>query len=69
MKSLSLLLLLTYTTLKISATTVYLCDSKSAKKYHLDAKCRGLSNCSYKIIKTTVDQAKKQGKTMCKWEE
>lgn len=69
MKSLSLLILLIYTTLKTPPTTVYLCDSPNAKKYHLSAKCRGLINCGYKISKTTLEKAKKQGKTMCKWED
>ena len=50
-------------------TTVYLCDSTTGKKYHLKSNCRGLSNCQHKIINVTLSQAKKQGKTLCKWED
>ncbi|QNL52472.1 hypothetical protein H8S90_10150 [Olivibacter sp. SDN3] len=48
--------------------TVYLCGSGRGKKYHLSASCRGLSNCHYKTIKTTLAKAKKEGKTLCGWE-
>jgi len=50
-------------------TTVYVCDSPGAKKYHYRADCRGLSNCSHRIVKMTVDEAKKRGKTRCGWEK
>jgi hypothetical protein len=46
-------------------TTVYLCNSPYGKKYHLKANCRGLSNCSHRVIKTTLGQAEKLGKTRC----
>jgi hypothetical protein len=48
---------------------VYLCDSKSSKKYHLKEHCRGLSNCSHKVIKVTLEEAKKRGKTLCGYEK
>ncbi|MBL4676906.1 MAG: hypothetical protein JKY70_11990 [Mucilaginibacter sp.] len=48
---------------------VYVCDSPNAKRYHLKEHCRGLSNCTYTIIKVSVDQAKKSGKTLCHWED
>jgi len=47
------------------STTVYICNSKYAKKYHLNAHCRGLSNCSRRIVKMRLDDAKKSGKTLC----
>lgn len=50
-------------------TTVYLCDSNTGKKYHLRADCRGLSNCSHRVIKVTLEEAKKRGKTLCGWEK
>ncbi|MFI5161221.1 MAG: hypothetical protein ACHQHN_08080 [Sphingobacteriales bacterium] len=50
-------------------TTVYICDSRGAKRYHLTANCRGLSNCSHRIIRMTMDEAKKRGKTLCGWEK
>jgi 5-bromo-4-chloroindolyl phosphate hydrolysis protein len=70
MKSFLLLLCLFATT---ACTTdpkfVYLCDSKGGRKYHLTDHCRGLSNCTHKIIKVTLDEAKKRGKTLCGWEK
>ncbi|MDX3914904.1 MAG: hypothetical protein QHC79_15285 [Pseudosphingobacterium sp.] len=52
-----------------TSTTVYLCGSGKGKKYHLNANCRGLSNCNYKTVKTTLEKAKKEGKTLCGWED
>ena len=49
--------------------TVYVCDSSNAKKYHLKEHCRGLSNCTYRTIKITLEKAKKEGKTLCGWED
>ncbi|RZK55004.1 MAG: hypothetical protein EOO91_14900 [Pedobacter sp.] len=69
MKSLLTLLFLINTSFSTTSTTVYLCSSPKATKYHLSAKCRGLINCTYKINKTTLEQAKKGGKTICKWED
>ena len=52
------------------ATSVYICDSEGAKKYHLNKNCRGLKNCNHKIIKVTIEEAKKKGKkTLCGWED
>ena len=48
---------------------VYVCDSGDAKRYHLKEHCRGLSNCSYRTLKITLENAKKEGKTLCKWED
>ncbi len=53
----------------IDNTQVYICDSKTAKKYHLKANCRGLRNCTHKVIKVTIDEAQKRGKTLCGWEK
>jgi 5-bromo-4-chloroindolyl phosphate hydrolysis protein len=50
------------------STVVYVCASKNAKKYHFTSNCRGLSNCQYKILKTTLAIAKSKGKTLCGWE-
>jgi len=52
-----------------TSKTVYLCGSGKGKKYHLNANCRGLSNCNYKTVKTTLEKAKKEGKTVCAWED
>ncbi len=47
---------------------LYLQQSE-CKKYHLKENCRGLSNCNYRIIKTTLTKARQENKTLCKWEE
>ncbi|RFZ93079.1 hypothetical protein D0C36_15855 [Mucilaginibacter conchicola] len=52
-----------------TGNTVYVCESPNAKRYHLNEHCRGLSNCTYRIIKVTPEQAKKGGKTLCRWED
>jgi hypothetical protein len=49
--------------------TVYVCDSPNAKRYHFKENCRGLRNCTYRIIKVTSEQAKRTGKTLCRWED
>ncbi len=48
---------------------VYICSSKTAKRYHYKENCRGLSNCGSKIVRTTIDKAKDSGKTLCGWED
>ncbi|WP_316826438.1 hypothetical protein [Pedobacter miscanthi] len=70
MKTLSLLILffLTNITCKES-TTVYICNSPNAKRYHNSSSCKGLSNCTYKIVKIDIEKAKKDGKTLCGWEK
>jgi len=52
-----------------SSTIVYICDSPDGKKYHLDPHCKGLRNCSHKIVKLTLEEAKKRGKTLCGYEK
>lgn len=48
---------------------VYVCDSQNATRYHYKANCRGLSNCKHVIIHISFKDAKKRGKTLCKWED
>lgn len=50
-------------------TSVYLCDSSGGKKYHYTKSCRGLSNCQHEIIKVSLEEAKRRGKTLCGWED
>lgn len=69
MKPLSIFLLFVSGIICKAPDTVYLCNSGNAKKYHLNAKCRGLSNCQYKIIQSSLEKAKKDGKTLCGWEK
>ena len=69
MKTLSLLLFFFTNITCKENTTVYICNSGNAKKYHYTSSCRGLSNCTYKIIKVEIEKAKKDGKTLCGWEK
>jgi hypothetical protein len=63
------LLLLIVALQKPKPTTVYVCKTPNVKKYHYRKDCRGLSHCTYKIIKTTQAEAEKNGKTLCGWEK
>lgn len=75
-KKLTITLLITFFTLtsfstpteNAPETSVYLCNSSGGKKYHYSKSCRGLSNCQHEIIKVTLEEAKKRGKTLCGWE-
>ncbi|AMP99155.1 hypothetical protein AY601_2260 [Pedobacter cryoconitis] len=49
--------------------TVYICGNSNTKKYHYKSNCRGLSNCNYRIIKTTLAKMKGKNRTLCKWEK
>ena len=49
-------------------TTVYVCDSPNAKKYHFSETCRGLNACKHQIVKTTQSKARDIGLTLCGWE-
>jgi 5-bromo-4-chloroindolyl phosphate hydrolysis protein len=69
MKILLLLTLLFSESRCADTTTVYICDSHNAKKYYLRANCRGLSDCSHRVVKIKLDDAKKSGKTLCGWEK
>ena len=50
-------------------TNVYLCDSSTAKRYHLNKNCKGLKSCQHRIVTLTLEQAKKKGRTLCGWEK
>lgn len=50
------------------STIVYVCDSPNANRYHNSKTCRGLSNCTYRVIGISLSQAKKTGKSPCRWE-
>lgn len=49
-------------------TTAYICTSKVAKRYHLNAKCHGLSNCKSEVGTTTIAEAKKLNRNLCEFE-
>ncbi|WP_316804721.1 hypothetical protein [Pedobacter nototheniae] len=69
MKTISILLFLfIYPNFK-ETTDVYICNSGKAQKYHYKSNCKGLSSCGYKIVEITLENAKKDGKTLCGWEK
>jgi hypothetical protein len=47
---------------------VYICQGPYSKVYHKSNVCRGLSNCSTKIYKVTLEEAVKMGRRPCKIE-
>jgi hypothetical protein len=47
---------------------VYLCEGPYSKVYHKSATCRGLSNCSTKIYKVTLEEAVKMERRPCRIE-
>lgn len=48
---------------------VFICKTASSKKYHYSSNCRGLSRCSTKIYKVSLEEAKKLNRTLCGWED
>jgi hypothetical protein len=50
-------------------SSVYICGSTGAKKYHFNENCRGLSSCSHGTVKTSIKQARGLGLTLCGWED
>lgn len=64
-----LLLIIFFTANLQNHKTIYLCDNGKTKKYHLSKQCRGLRNCSYKILKMNLDKAQKTGYSLCGWED
>jgi hypothetical protein len=47
---------------------VYLCEGPYSKVYHKSETCRGLSHCSTRIYKVTLQEAQKEGRRPCKIE-
>jgi hypothetical protein len=66
--SLSLCTNFTISTTKSKVEYVYLCEGPYSKVYHRSATCRGLSNCSTRIYKVTLEEAQKLGRRPCKFE-
>lgn len=51
-------------------SSVYICNSSGAKRYHLVMNCRGLNACSHKVVSVSLTDAKsKYKRTLCKWED
>ena len=47
------------------STSVYICDSPNAKKYHFNKNCSGLQKCTHTIKAVTKEEATKLGYTVC----
>ncbi|MDB5257953.1 MAG: hypothetical protein JWM14_2648 [Chitinophagaceae bacterium] len=68
-KSFTVLLLLVLMSFTIP-TTVYICLSPGAKKYHYDRDCRGLGNCTHEIKAVSKGSAEGEyGLELCGWED
>ncbi len=52
-----------------SLRSVYICNGKYSKRYHLTPYCRGLSNCRASISSVSLDEARSMGRTLCGWED
>ena len=48
---------------------VYICNSTTAKRYHLKENCRGLKACKTDVKKVTLEDAKDRKRSLCKWED
>lgn len=68
MKTLLLLIIFFTNTNFSTPKSVYICNSGISKKYHYKQDCRGLKNCQFKLLRINLDKAKKDGKTLCRWE-
>lgn len=67
-KSFAILFLLVLMSFTIP-TTVYICLSPGAKKYHYDRGCRGLNNCTHEINSVSKAAAEDKGLGLCGWED
>jgi hypothetical protein len=66
----SILLITSFKPLPATSKTVYvyICEGPYSKVYHKADDCKGLSNCSTKIYKVTLEEAVKMGRRPCKIE-
>jgi len=51
--------------IEINSTSVYICLSPNAKKYHFDKNCKGLQKCTHEIRKVTKEEALRKKYTVC----
>lgn len=69
MKNLALIILILITVYQTKEKEVFICTSKSSKKYHLKKDCSGIKKCKSKIKKITKKKAENVGRTLCKLEK
>ncbi|WP_422350019.1 hypothetical protein [Flagellimonas sp.] len=53
----------------LKTQSVYICNGRYSKRYHLTPYCRGLSNCKASVSSVSVDEARNMGRTLCGWED
>ena len=69
MNNLPLAILILFTAYQTKEKEVFICTSKSSKKYHLKKDCSGIKKCKSKIKKITMKKAENVGRTLCKLEK
>lgn len=62
-------LLFVFTAFQTKEKEVFICTTKSSKKYHLKKGCSGLKKCKSTIKKITKKKAKNVGITLCELEK
>lgn len=50
-------------------TSVYICDSPYATKYHYNKSCEGLSKCIHEIKQLTLTEAQEKKYSLCGYEK
>lgn len=53
----------------VTNPSVYICNGRYAKRYHLTSYCRGLSNCKASVSSISRADARSMGRTLCGWED
>lgn len=51
---------------KANPECVYVCEGRSAKRYHSVSDCNGLSRCSRGVLEMSIEEAEGYGKTPCR---
>lgn len=50
-------------------SSVFICGSEGAKKYHFNKNCRGLKSCEHTIYEVSLNKAQQLGLSLCGWED
>ena len=53
----------------VTTPSVYICNGRYAKRYHLSPYCRGLSNCKASVSSISRANARSIGRTLCGYED
>ena len=67
---LGLIVLISLSFKEDTQSTVYICNSRSSKAYHLDKNCFALKNCSHNVYAVSREDAiHKYGRRLCGHED